>query len=184
MQDFLFYSFIFFIALYPIAVISNVLICRHLIKYFRYQHVDHMSYFFKISAMGIVFFLLTIILHIFHINHFSWYILSALIISFGIWGIMPTQMNIYGRKITDGIFIRPDGIQTYLIHCKGKKLHIYAERLLVKNKKVIVVENPAKGFKKYLPPHQNEMLSQDEYNYIVNLVVDYLRKQGYEVEFT
>jgi hypothetical protein len=113
-----------------------------------------------------------------------WYVLSISIIVLGGLGALPSERNLYGEKLEEGIYIRPNGRDTYEITYHSKRISVYAERLFAKNKKPIVVENPREGLKNYLPPHQNESLNPAEYEHITDLIVLYLKKQGYEVEFT
>ncbi len=176
---FVFSSFVFFIL--------NKLFFRKILKFYKYSHISNMFFSFKVFIFAIFMIVLIFFLSsCFKVNWIicaTWYVLSVLICLFGLRGVLPSQKNIYGIKLSENIFMKPEGPQNYIVNYKGKFLNIYAEKSNIRGEKIVCIENSSKDLRFYQPLNQKESLDVDEYAYIVKLMAQYFKSRGYDIEF-
>lgn len=83
-----------------------------------------------------------------------------------------------GKEIEKGLYVQPESRDTFIATLHGRKMRIYIE--LLPGKSNIIVYR-GKG-KKWLPPDDHELISDEQNKFIINALVKHLRKVGYSVE--
>lgn len=117
---------------------------------------------------GLAFLCVTIVLHIFYGLLPGFYLSSILFLFLGSDAIFPSK----GRKITNNCWVTRWHKNDFIVTLNDHKMLISGERLGGKPGHVIYKENSPK----WLPPHENEAVLKEEYEYILNAVLKFLKK--------
>lgn len=83
-----------------------------------------------------------------------------------------------GKEIEKGLFVQPESRDTFIASFQDRSMRIYVERLSGRPNR-IVYKNRGKN---WLPPHDHELISEEQNEFIINALVNYLKKVGYDVE--
>ncbi len=81
-----------------------------------------------------------------------------------------------GVQIGDACYIAPRGRDEFIVEYKGKKIILYAEMGVNPDRVIYKSKN-----KYWLPPFENDNISANDYDYIVNALVRFLKKYGKSV---
>lgn len=83
-----------------------------------------------------------------------------------------------GKEIEKGLYVQPESRDAFIATLQDRKMRIYVERLLGKPNRIIY---KTKG-KKWLPPYDHELISEEQNEFIINALANHLKKVGYDVE--
>ncbi|MFH1230490.1 MAG: Imm74 family immunity protein [Planctomycetota bacterium] len=111
---------------------------------------------------------ITIIIHISDKPLFGFYLVSFFFLAIGSAAIFPPK----GRKITKNCYVMIFHRDHFIVTLNGHKIYIRGERLRGNPDQIIYKEQ----FPKWLPPHESEPVSKQNYEYILNAVLKFLEK--------
>ena len=83
----------------------------------------------------------------------------------------------YGYKIGDDCYISGGSRHEMIIRYKDRKLGLMIEASPGKPSLIFYLRR----HEKWLPPHENDTLSEEQYQFIVNLVVRHFQRKGKDV---
>ena len=84
----------------------------------------------------------------------------------------------HGYKIAEDCYLAGGSRNEDVVEFKERKLRIYSERFPGKPSMIIYPEKD----RKWLPPHENEIVSDADYKFIINAVAKHFEKHGEEVK--
>jgi hypothetical protein len=83
-----------------------------------------------------------------------------------------------GYRIADNCYLVSGTRDELVVACGDRKVKFCMERLRGKPNRIIY----KRADKKWLPPHESESISDDQYQFILNALVDHFEKLGEVVE--
>lgn len=83
-----------------------------------------------------------------------------------------------GKEIEKDLYIKPESRDTFIATFQNHKMRIYIERLSGKPNRIVYKTKE----KKWLPPFDHELISEEQNEFIINALVNHLKKVGYDVE--
>ncbi len=123
----------------------------------------------KINLLtGIAMLVVTIIINIFFMLLTGFYLSSILLITMSLHLIVPSK----GKKITDNCWVTFSIIGNFIVTLNDHKILIDGERLRGKYDHVIYKEDSPK----WLPPHESDLVSGEDYEYMLQAVLKFLEK--------
>lgn len=129
----------------------------------------------EISAIflltAIVFLGITIIVNFLYKPLIGFYLFSFFLFIMGLSAIFP-NFKPKGKKIEDNCWVSPFQIDNFVVTLNDHKILIAGERLGGKPDHVIYKE----GSPKWLPPHESELVSEKDYEYMLKAVLKFLDK--------
>ncbi len=84
----------------------------------------------------------------------------------------------YGQKIAENCYLDVISKDELVVTYGNRKVKISMERLKGKPDRVIYSDK----LKSWLPPHENDPLSEELYQFILNMIVKHFEEIGEEVE--
>lgn len=84
----------------------------------------------------------------------------------------------HGYKIGEDLYLTSPSKDELIVANKNRKLKIYFERFPSKPDRVLYKSDEIN----YLPPHDDEVVTEKEYQYILNAVVKHFENLGEEVK--
>jgi len=84
----------------------------------------------------------------------------------------------YGYKIDENLYLSAPSKDELVVTYGKRKTKIYMEILSGKPDRIIYIDKGAK----WLPPYENEPMSEQEYQFIIDAIVRHFERLGEEVE--
>ena len=124
---------------------------------------------FIVLLEGIILLSVTIIINLFFMPLIGFYFVSFFSLAMGSSFFFPPK----GRKISENCYVMIYHIDDFIVTLNDHKLLISGERLKGKYDHIIYKEN----MPKWLPPHEEEPVSDKDYKFILDAVLKFLAKQ-------
>jgi hypothetical protein len=162
--------------------IVGLILCGVFFKFFKFIYTRGRPRYFKPSEIleeerqtemifllaGGAFFVTTIIINLFSESLVGFYLSAILLIWLGSNAFFPTK----GKRIFEDCWVYPIHKDNFIITFNNHKILIKGERLRGKPDQVIYKEVSPK----WLPPHENEPVSEKDYAYMLNAILKFLEK--------
>ena len=84
----------------------------------------------------------------------------------------------YGYKIAEDCYLSALSKDELVVLSGNHKVKIYMERLKGKPDRVLYLDEK----RKWLPPHENESITEEQYQFIINAVAKHFEELGEEVK--
>jgi hypothetical protein len=114
--------------------------------------------------------IITITVNIFYKPLVGFYLVSALFLFLGSNVIIPAK----GRKIADNCWVAPHEGRNFIVTLNDHAILIKGNWIKGKPEHIIFRDNSPR----WLPPHAKELVSSNDYEYILTAIVKYLKKHN------
>lgn len=130
---------------------------------------DKITSFIYLLA-GLTLLSITIIINIFFRPLITFYVISFFMFIIGSSVIFPPK----GRKISQNCYVMPYHKDHFIVTLNDHKIYIKGEYRRGNPDQIIYKEQ----LPKWLPPYENELVSEKDYDYMLNAILKFLEKLG------
>jgi hypothetical protein len=134
------------------------------------KEIRIVSAFFLLSA--IILLIITIIINLFYKSLLGFYLVSAFYLFLGFNAICPSK----GRKITENCWVAPHEGRHFIVTLKDRAILIRGDWFRGNSDHMILREQSPK----WLPPHEDDSISEQDYEYMLNAILKFLAKSKKE----
>ena len=127
------------------------------------RHTSIINLMVAIVLLGI-----TAFIHIIYKPFIGFYLVSIVLLLMCSDLIFPHK----GRKISDNCYVMPYHFDHFIVTLRGRKIWIKGKRLRGDPDQIIYREESPK----WLPPHENDTVSKEDYEYTLNSILKFLEK--------
>jgi hypothetical protein len=118
---------------------------------------------------GVVLLSITIFFNLFYNPFLGCYLISFFVLIIGSSSIFPPK----GKKIAENCYVMIYHIHNFIVTLNGHKIFIKGKRLRGNPDQIIYKE----ASPKWLPPHENDPVSREDYEYMLKAILKFLRKK-------
>lgn len=126
-----------------------------------------------ILLTAIVLFSLTITINIFYKPLLGFYLVSLFLLYLGKNAIYPSK----GRKITENCWVAPFQRDDFIVTLSDRSILIRGQHFDKSRYDQVILKESSP---KWLPPHENEPVSEEDYTYMLNAVLTFLARNKKE----
>jgi hypothetical protein len=84
-----------------------------------------------------------------------------------------------GRQIEKGLYVQFESRETFIATYEQRKVRVYMERL---PHNAMIIYHSENDKRAYLSLNDNGLLSEEQYTFVINSIVNHFKKVGYKVE--
>ena len=84
-----------------------------------------------------------------------------------------------GAEIGQGVFIKPESRESDIVTFDGRRVRVYFE--LLPHDQMIIYRS-SKESREFIPSGEKNPLSEEQYEFVINVIANHFRKVGYKVE--